>query len=84
MGWPSRLSYQQIAATGIARSLRVLAFYGDLDTVTALLTSNPSRADDPEVLAAAAESGHGAIVRLLLQHRPQLVERWRSWPGRVS
>jgi uncharacterized protein len=75
MGWPSRLSYQQIVATGIERSLRVLAFYGDLDTATALLTSNPSLADDPEALTAAAESGHEAIVRLLLQHRPRLIER---------
>ena len=75
MGWPSTLSYQQVAATGIVRSLRVLASYGDLDTATAVLTADPSLADDPDAFAAAAESGHEAIVRLMLRHRPRLAER---------
>jgi ankyrin repeat protein len=75
MGWPSSLSYQQVAATGIARSLVVLACYGDLDTARAVLADDPALADDPEALAAAATSGHEAIVRLMLQHRPRLAER---------
>jgi ankyrin repeat protein len=75
MGWPSKLSYQQVAATGIARSLVVLAAYGDLDTATAVLAGNPSLADDPEALAAAAENGHEPIVRLMLAHQPQLAGR---------
>jgi ankyrin repeat protein len=75
MGWPSRLSYQQVVATGIARSLPVLAAYGDLDTAAAVLTADPSLSDDPEALAAAATGGHDAIVRLLLRHRPRLAER---------
>ena len=75
MGWPSHLSYQQVVATGIRRSLRILASYGDLDGATALLTADPSLADDPAALAAAAEGGHDAIVRLILRHRPRAAER---------
>jgi len=75
MGWPSILSYAQVASTGITRSLCVLAHYGDLEAATALLTTNPSLADDPEALVAAAEQGHESIVHLLLRHCPQLAER---------
>ena len=75
MGWPSRLSYQQIAETGIKRSLGVLAFYGDLDAAEALLSTNPALANDPEALANAAERGHEAIARLLLRYEPRLAER---------
>jgi ankyrin repeat protein len=75
MGWPSTLSYQQVAATGITRSLVVLASYGDLDTARAVLADDPALADDPEALAAAATNGHEAIVRLLLRHRPRLAGR---------
>jgi ankyrin repeat protein len=75
MGWPSRLSYQQIAATGIARSLVVLVSYGDLETATAVLAADPALADDPDALAAAARAGHETLVRLLLRHRPHVVER---------
>ena len=32
MGWRSTLTYRQIAATGIRRSMLVLATYGDLET----------------------------------------------------
>jgi Ankyrin repeats (3 copies) len=75
MGWPSTLSYAQVAANGIRRSLSVLAHYGDLETATELLTANPSLADDPEALVAAAEQGHESIVHLLLRYCPQLAER---------
>lgn len=75
MGWRSRLTYQQVAATGIARSLVVLAHYGDLDGITARLSADPSLADDPEALTAAAERGHDAIVRVMLRHRPRAAER---------
>ena len=75
MGWRSRLTYPQITATGIARSLVVLATYGDLDGARSLLATTPSAADDPEALAAAAEGGHEAIVRLMLEHQPGLAER---------
>jgi len=75
MGWRSRLTYRQVAATGITRSLTVLAAYGDVDAATALLDSDPSRADDPEALREAAVRGHDAIVRLMLHHRPQVIDR---------
>ncbi|HKE85311.1 MAG TPA: ankyrin repeat domain-containing protein [Vicinamibacterales bacterium] len=75
MGWRSRLTYRQVAATGIMRSLTVNATYGDLEAATVMLSANPALADDPEALAAAAEHGHDAIVRLMLQHRPQVVHR---------
>ena len=75
MGWPSTLSYRRIAATGIARSLEVVAAYGDLETARAMLATDSSLAEDPAALAVAAENGHEPIVRLLLQHRPRLAER---------
>ena len=75
MGWRSRLTYKEVVALGIARSLVVLAHYGDLDGATAMLASNHALANDPEALAAAAENGHESIVRLLLQHQPDLASR---------
>jgi hypothetical protein len=75
MGWASTLTYEQVAATGIVRSLRVLAFYGDVAAATEMLRANSSLADDPEALAAAAENGHEAIVHLLLRYQPRLAER---------
>ena len=75
MGWPSRLTYQQVAATGIARSLTVLVSYGDLETAAAMLAADPSRADDPDAFAAAARAGHEPIVRLMLRLRPRVLER---------
>jgi ankyrin repeat protein len=75
VGWPSRLSYQQVAATGIARSLVVLVSYGDVETATAVLAADPSLADDPDALAAAARAGHEPLVRAILQYRPRVVDR---------
>jgi ankyrin repeat protein len=75
MGWRSRLTYGQVAATGIRRSLTVLAAYGDIDAATALLDSDPSMADDPEALAEAAARGHEDIVRLMLRLRPRVIDR---------
>jgi hypothetical protein len=75
MGWPSTLSYQQVIATGIARSLPVLAHYGDIEAVTAALAADPTLADDPQALVAAAENGHESIVRLILSHQPGVIQR---------
>ena len=75
MGWRSRLTYRQVAALGINRSLTVLAAYGDVDAATALLDSDSSRADDPEAFRQAAVRGHEAIVRLMLHHRPRVIDR---------
>jgi ankyrin repeat protein len=53
----------------------VLAAYGDLDGATGLLESDPSRADDPEAFCEAAARGHEAILRLMLDHRPRVIDR---------
>jgi Ankyrin repeats (3 copies) len=75
MGWRSRLTHQQVVATGIRRSLTVLAAYGDIDAATALLESDPSLADDPEAFREAAARGHEAMLRLMLRHRPRVIDR---------
>jgi uncharacterized protein len=75
MGWRSRLTYRQVADLGIERSLRVLAAYGDVDGAARLLDADPSRADDPEALKEAAENGHEAVIRLILRHRPRVIDR---------
>ena len=75
MGWRSRLTYRQVAAIGIRRALTVLAAYGDVDAATALLASDPSLADDPEAFREAASRGHEGILRLMLHHRPRVIDR---------
>jgi ankyrin repeat protein len=52
-----------------------MAAYGDIDAATELLHSDPSLADDPEALAEAAARGHEDIVRLMLRHRPRVIDR---------
>ena len=75
MGWPSALTYDQIAATKIARSVGVLANYGDVQTAAAVFADNRGLADDPDALAAAASNGHEAFVRLMLRYQPDLPKR---------
>jgi ankyrin repeat protein len=75
MGWRSRFTYREVAAMGIKRSLRVLAAYGDVETAARVLEEDASLADDPEALKEAAERGHDAVVRLILQHRPRVIDR---------
>jgi ankyrin repeat protein len=69
------LTYQAIAATGINRSVNVLADYNDLDTAAALFATNPTLADDPEALGNAAGHGHEEFVRLMLRYHPDLAKR---------
>jgi len=75
MGWPSTLTYQEIAATNVARSVGILANYGDAETGEVLFAANPALADDPDALAAAAANGHEAFVRLILRYQPELPRR---------
>ena len=75
MGWPSTLTYQEVVATGIARSIGILANYGDVGTAASLFSASPALADDPDALAAAAEGGHEAFVRLMLGYQPDLARR---------
>jgi hypothetical protein len=75
MGWPSTLTYEQVVATTIARSVNILAHYGDVDAAAAAFAENPALADDPDALIGAAENGHDAFVRLMLQYQPDLARR---------
>jgi ankyrin repeat protein len=69
------LTYERIAATGIRRPLKILAYYGDVAEASRLLAADPSLADDPEALSAAAGEGREDFVRLLLRHRADLATR---------
>ena len=61
-----RLTYKDIAATGIRRPLKILAYYGDIETAARLLAADPALADDPEALQAAAGKGREDFVQQLL------------------
>lgn len=71
------LTYQEIAGTGIARSVTVLAQFDDVQTATALFAEDFSLADDPDALANAAGHGHEAFVHLMLRYQPNLATRVR-------
>jgi ankyrin repeat protein len=64
-----------LASHGAARSLEILAYYGDIVPAAAMLAANPKLANDPGALVCAAEEGHEPFVRLLLHHRPQLAKQ---------
>jgi ankyrin repeat protein len=72
---PWKLKYRTIAGLGLRRSMEVLAHFGDVDGAVPLLKSDPSLADDPDALRAAAVRGHTRFVRLLLSYRPDLARR---------
>jgi ankyrin repeat protein len=69
------LTYQSIVATGLRRSMEVLAYFGDVPTATELLGADPSLANDPAALEKAAGRGHQEFVRLLLSYQPDLATR---------
>jgi hypothetical protein len=75
MGWPSSLTYREIAARNVKRSVGILASYGDVETAAALFASDPALADDPEALANAAGNGDETFVTLLLRYQPDLARR---------
>ena len=64
-----------LTSHGAARSMELLAYYGDTATAAAVLDANPRRAGDPQALCYAAEEGHEAFVRLLLRYRPALAKK---------
>ncbi|MDQ3696738.1 MAG: ankyrin repeat domain-containing protein [Gemmatimonadota bacterium] len=66
------LTYEDIVATGLRRSVEVLGYFGDVATAAPLFESDPSLADDPDALRGAATNRHEAFVRLLLLHHPNL------------
>lgn len=64
-----------LTSHGAARSMELLAYYGDTMTAAAMLHANPKLADDPQALCCAAEEGHEGFVRLLLRYRPKLAKQ---------
>jgi hypothetical protein len=66
------LTYDDIVATGLLRSVEVLGYYGDVATAAPLFASDPAVANDADALAGAAGNGHEEFVRLLLRYQPDL------------
>lgn len=64
-----------LCSHGAARSLNLLAYYGDIQTAAAMLAANPKLADDPYALECAAGQGHEGFVRLILKYTPDLAKR---------
>jgi ankyrin repeat protein len=64
-----------LCSYGSARSVHLLAYYGDLQAAAAVFAANPALADDPEAFANAAENDHLGFLRLMLRYHPRLIER---------
>ena len=64
-----------LCSYGAARSVDLLAHYGDVHTAAAVFAANPALADHPGALASAAGNGHEAFVRLMLRYQPDLAKR---------
>jgi len=64
-----------LASYGAARSVDILAYYGDVQAAAAVFAANPRLADDPGALASAAGNGHESFVRLMLRYQPDLARR---------
>ncbi len=64
-----------LCSHGAARSVDLLAHYGDVHTAAAVFAANPALADDPEALSNAAGNGHEGFVRLMLRYQPGLAKR---------
>ena len=62
-----------LCSYGAARSVELLAHYGDLQTAAAVFAANPALADDPAALSSAA--GNEGFVRLMLRYQPELPRR---------
>jgi uncharacterized protein len=75
MGWPSSLTYPQIVARNVKRTVVILAAYGDTTTAAEVFAADPALANDPEALAIAAGNGDEAFVQLLLSYQPDLPKR---------
>ena len=64
-----------LCSYGAARSVELLAYYGDVQTAAAIFAVDPARADDPVALGNAAGEGQEAFVRLMLRYQPDLPKR---------
>ena len=69
-----------LASYGAARSVDLLAYYGDVREAAAVFAANPALADDPEALANAAAGDNESFVRLMLRYQPDLAKRFRPNP----
>jgi ankyrin repeat protein len=59
---------------GAARSVNLLAYYGDIVEAAAVFAANPALANDAYALECAAGQGHEAFVRLMLRYQPLLAK----------
>ena len=64
-----------LCSYGSARSVDLLAYYGDVQTAAAVFAANPALANDPEALENAAGQGQEAFVRLILRYQSDLATR---------
>ncbi|HEY0678692.1 MAG TPA: ankyrin repeat domain-containing protein [Chitinophagaceae bacterium] len=64
-----------LCSYGAARSVEIMAYYGDLQTAAAVFNANPSKANDPVALENAASQGHTSFVKLMLRYQPDLAKR---------
>jgi ankyrin repeat protein len=64
-----------LCSYGAARSVEIMAYYGDLQTVAAVFHANPALADDEVALENAAGQGHTDLVRLMLRYEPDLPKK---------
>lgn len=63
-----------LCSYGAARSLDLLAHYGDIQTAAAVLKANPALANDASALETAAGQGNEDFVRLMLHYQPDLAQ----------
>ncbi|WAC12585.1 ankyrin repeat domain-containing protein [Dyadobacter pollutisoli] len=64
-----------LCSHGAARSVEILAYYGDLRTAAAVFNANPDLANDVVALENAAGEGQDNFVRLMLRYYPDLPKR---------
>lgn len=64
-----------LCSYGAARSVPLLAYYGDIVTAAAVFNADSSLADDTYALECAAGEGHDAFVRLMLLYQPALAAK---------
>jgi ankyrin repeat protein len=64
-----------LCSYGSARSVELLAYYGDVQTAAAVFAANPALANDPTALENAVAEGQEPFVRLMLRYQPDLPAR---------
>jgi len=63
-----------LCSYGAARSVNLLAYFGDIKEGAAVFAANPALAKDAYALECAAGEGHEAFVRLMLRYQPTLAK----------